>query len=391
MNFDLSPAEQDFRDGLRVWLAQYAPKGPPAGPLWSDPEMERRRAWQRTLFDGGYAGLAWPREYGGRGATLMEQIVFNEEVARARAPDPLNRIGLYMVGPTIIAAGTEEQKQRYLRGILSADEIWCQGFSEPNAGSDLAAIQCRAIDRGDYYEVAGQKVWTTLARIADWCLLLTRTSREASRRSAFTMLLVDMHCPGVSVRPLRDITGGSQFNEVFFDGVRVPKAHTLGEAGNGWSVAMTTLAHERGTLALSLAMELEMVLDEVVELARDRMPGLDSNRRSALRQRIAELAIEARTLRLNGYRALRSMLRSEDPGPEGAMGRLHWSGINQRLQDVGLDLLGMEGGLSASESMLVTRRIQQFLTARGQSIAGGTSEILRSTVAERLLGLPRSR
>jgi alkylation response protein AidB-like acyl-CoA dehydrogenase len=353
--------------------------------------MQRRREWQRTLFDGGYAGLAWPREYGGRGATLMEQVVFNEEVARVRAPDPLNRIGLYMVGPTIIAAGTEEHKQRYLRGILSADEIWCQGFSEPNAGSDLAAIQCRAVDRGNYYEVSGQKVWTTLARIADWCLLLTRTSKEASRRTAFTMLLVDMHTPGISVRPLRDMTGGSQFNEMFFDAVRVPKAQTLGEAGTGWSVAMTTLAHERGTLALSLAMELDMVLDEVVELARDRMPSLDANRRAALRQRIAELAIEARTLRLNGYRALRNMLRSEDPGPEGAMGRLHWSGINQRRQEVGLDLLGMEAAISDSESIAATRRIEQFLAARGQSIAGGTSEILRSTVAERLLGLPRSR
>jgi alkylation response protein AidB-like acyl-CoA dehydrogenase len=321
----------------------------------------------------------------------MEQVVFNEEVARVRAPDPLNRIGLYMVGPTIIAAGTEEHKQRYLRGILSADEIWCQGFSEPNAGSDLAAIQCRAVDRGDHYEVSGQKVWTTLARIADWCLLLTRTSKEASRRTAFTMLLVDMHSSGISVRPLRDLTGGSQFNEMFFDAVRVPKAQALGQAGTGWSVAMTTLAHERGTLALSLAMELDMVLDEVVELARDRMPSLDANRRAALRQRIAELAIEARTLRLNGYRALRNMLRSEDPGPEGAMGRLHWSGINQRLQEVGLDLLGMEAAISSSESMAATSRIEQFLASRGQSIAGGTSEILRSTVAERLLGLPRSR
>jgi alkylation response protein AidB-like acyl-CoA dehydrogenase len=321
----------------------------------------------------------------------MEQVVFNEEVARVRAPDPLNRIGLYMVGPTIIAAGTEEQKQRHLREILSADEIWCQGFSEPNAGSDLAAIQCRAVDRGDHYEVTGQKVWTTLARIADWCLLMTRTAKDSSRRTAFTMLLVDMHSPGVSVRPLRDMTGGSQFNEMFFDSVQVPKAQTLGEPGNGWSVAMTTLAHERGTLALSLAMELDMVLDEIVDLARDRMPSLDASRQATLRQRIAGLAIEARTLRLNGYRALRNMVRSEDPGPEGAMGRLHWSGINQRLQDVGLDLLGMEGAMSGSDSMLVTRRIEQFLAGRGQSIAGGTSEILRSTVAERLLGLPRSR
>src|SRR5437016_8675437 len=170
--------------------------------------MQRRRQWQRTLFHGGYAGLAWPREYGGRGATLMEQIVFNEEVARAHAADPLNRIGLYMVGPTIIAAGTEEQRRRYLRNILSADEIWCQGFSEPSAGSDMASIHCRASDKGDFYEVTGQKVWTTLARVADWCLLLTRSSLDTPRRSAFTMLLVDMHSPGVTVRPLRDMTGG---------------------------------------------------------------------------------------------------------------------------------------------------------------------------------------
>jgi alkylation response protein AidB-like acyl-CoA dehydrogenase len=391
MNFDLSPSEQEFRHGLRLWLAEHAPREPAVGPLWSDPEMERRRAWQRTLFDGGYAGLAWPREYGGRGATLMEQIVFNEEVARVRAPDPLNRIGLYMAGPTIIVAGNEEQKQRYLRSILNADEIWCQGFSEPNAGTDLASIQTRAVDRDDHYEVSGQKVWTTLARIADWCLLLTRTSTQSPPRFAFTMLLVDMHSPGVSVRPLKDMTGGSQFNEVFFDRVRVPKSHVLGEPGSGWSVAMTTLAHERGTLALSLAMELDMVLEEVIELARERLPMLDPDRRVVFRQRIAELAIEARTLRLNGYRALPNMMRSEDPGPEGAMGRLHWSGINQRLQEIGMDLLGMAALTMTGEPSQVTRRGEQFLAARGQSIAGGTSEILRSTVAERLLGLPRSR
>ena len=391
MNFDLSPSDQEFRHDLRLWLADHAPKGPPAGPLWSDPEMERRRAWQRTLFAGGYAGLAWPREYGGRGATLMQQIVFNEEVARARTPDPLNRIGLFMVGPTIISAGTEEQRQRYLRPILSADEIWCQGFSEPDAGSDLASIRCRAVDRGDYYEVVGQKVWTTLARIASWCLLLTRTSQESARRGAFTMLLVDMHSPGVRVRPLRDMTGGSQFNEVFFDNVQVPKTQILGQPGNGWSVAMTTLAHARGTLALSLAMELDIVVDEVVELARHRRPALDEAQRPLVRQRLAELAIEARTLRLNGYRGLRNMLRAEDPGPEGALGRLHWSGINQRLQDLGVDLLGMEGALSDAGVLEVTRRIEQFLASRGQTIAGGTSEILRNTVAERLLGLPRSR
>jgi alkylation response protein AidB-like acyl-CoA dehydrogenase len=391
VNFELSESEREFRDGLREWLRISVPKEQAAGPLWSDPEMERRRAWQRTLFKGGYAGLAWPREYGGRGASLMEQIVFNEEIARVRAPDPLNRIGLYMVGPTIIAAGTEEQKQRYLRCILNADEIWCQGFSEPNAGSDLASIRCRAMDRGDHYEVSGQKVWTTLARIADWCLLLTRTSAEAARREAFTMLLVDMHSPGVSVRPLRDMTGGYQFNEVFLDSVLVSKTQVLGGAGNGWSVAMTTLAHERGTLALNLAMELEMVLDEVLELARERLPSLDDGRRIDIRQRLAALAIDARTLRLNGYRALPTMLRSEDPGPEGALGRLHWSGINQRLQELGMELLGMEALTTQSGSSEVTRRVEQFLASRGQSIAGGTSEILRSTVAERFLGLPRSR
>ena len=321
----------------------------------------------------------------------MEQVIFNEEIARSRVPEPLNIIGLYMVGPTIITFGTPEQKKRYLRNILTADEIWCQGFSEPDAGSDLAAIRCHAVDRADHYEVSGQKVWTTLAHVADWCMLLVRTgdSTRQSRRASFTMVIVDMHSRGVTVRPLRDMAGGSQFNAIFFDSVPVPKHQTLGSEGQGWDVAMTTLSHERGTLALDLAGRLELNLADVLELARERSSSLTPERREILRQQLAQLNIEARALKLNGYRALPRILRNGDPGPEGAMGRLQWSHINQRLQELALDVSGLHGMIG--DGAAANSREEDFLRSRANSIAGGTSEILRNAIAERVLGLPRSR
>jgi alkylation response protein AidB-like acyl-CoA dehydrogenase len=391
MNFDLSPAELEFRDHLREWLSANVPARREVGPLWGDAEIEHRRAWQRKLQEGGYIGLAWPEEHGGRGATLMEQVIFNEEIARSRVPEPLNIIGLYMIGPTIIRFGTPEQKKRYLRNILTADEIWCQGFSEPDAGSDLGAIRCAAVDKGDHYEVSGQKVWTTLARVADWCMLLVRTgdSPSPNGRPGFTMVIVEMRSPGVTVRSLRDITGGSQFNAIFFDSVVVPKHQTLGPEGKGWNVAMTTLSHERGTLALDLAGRLELNLAEVLELARARSSSFTPERRDILRQELAQLNIEARALKLNGYRALPRILRTGDPGPEGAMGRLQWSQINQRLQELALEVAGLYGMVGNGAS--TNSHVEDFLRSQANSIAGGTSEILRNAIAERVLGLPRSR
>jgi len=327
MDFELSEPELKFRDGVRAWLA--ANKPAEAGPVDVAEKsfIDDRRAWQKKMYEAGYVGLTWPKEYGGRGAGFMEQLIFNDELILAKAPEPINVIGLGMGGPVVIAHGTEDQKQRYLQPLLSAEEIWCQGFSEPNAGSDLSGLQTRADDRGDHYVVNGQKVWTTLAHVAKWCMLLTRERKEANPRDGLTYLLVDMESPGVEVRPLVQITGDAEFNEIFFKDVKVPKSQILGEAGKGWDVAITTLLHERGTLGMALATRAQLTAAELAEQARRLGRGSDP----LVRQKIARFTIEARTLQLNGYRAVSAMKRSGIPGPEGSILKLMWSELNQQM------------------------------------------------------------
>ena len=246
MDFELSPDEEAFRDEVRAWLKANAPRDD-SNEADQAKLIENRRAWQRKLYEAGYVGITWPKEYGGRGAGFMEQLIFNDEMIVAQTPEPINVIGLGMGGPVVIAHGTEEQKKRYLPPLLSAEEIWCQGFSEPNAGSDLSGLQTRAEDQGDHYLVNGQKVWTTLAHVAKWCMLVTRERKEENPRHGLTYLLVDMESPGVEVRPLVQITGDAEFNEIFFKDVKVPKSQILGEAGNGWAVAMTTDSFRRSS------------------------------------------------------------------------------------------------------------------------------------------------
>ena len=382
MDFDLNPAELAFRDEVREWLRTNLPPPDeaaeqPGRRAWID----RRRAWQRKLYDAGYIGLAWPKEYGGRGATLMEQLIFNQEATAARAPEPVNVIGLGMGGPVIIAHGTDEQKRRYLGPMLSGDEIWCQGFSEPNAGSDLSALQTRAEDRGDHYAVTGQKVWTTLGHVARWCLLLTREAVADNPRQGLTYLIVDMESPGIEVRPLVQITGDAEFNEVFFSEVKVPKAQVLGTSGYGWEVAMTTLLHERGTLGFALASRAQVTAAEVVEQARRSGAGSDR----LLRQRLAQHYIEARVLQLQSFRALTATMRSGVPGPEGSLLKLAWSELNQRMTETAVDMMGPMGLVGEGPAQY------SFLRSRGNTIEAGTSEVLRNILAERVLGLPRSR
>jgi alkylation response protein AidB-like acyl-CoA dehydrogenase len=395
VDFELSPSEQAFRDEVRSWLAGNLPAwaGGEDGDVSPEQWLEQRRAWQRTLHAAGYVGIGWPKEYGGRGATLIEQLVFNEEMIRARAPEPINIIGLGMGGPVIIAHGTPEQQARYLPPLLSADEIWCQGFSEPNAGSDLSALQTRAEGRGDHYLVNGQKVWTTLAHVARWCLLLTREQPAANPRDGLTYLIVDMQSPGVEVRPLRQITGEAEFNEIFFHDVEVPKTQLLGEPLQGWRVAMTTLLHERGTLGVALAAQSGIVASDLVDHARTAGQGGDR----LARQRVAQHWIEARCLRLNSYRAVTNTLRTGIPGPEGSILKLMWSELNQRMAESGVDLLGMAGrtggaGRPGGRGALPHKEwLHSFLRSRGNTIEAGTSEVLRNILAERVLSLPRSR
>ncbi len=376
-----TPDEAAFRAELRAWLDANLPeekRGGRGGAQRFDDSFGRE--WSRMLHEAGYAGLTWPIEYGGAGAPYSFQAIFYEETARAQAPGHVGVIGLGMAGPTIMAHGTDAQKQAHLAKILSAEEIWCQGFSEPGAGSDLAAARTRAERRGEHYVVNGQKVWSSFAHIADYCILVTLSDPEAPRYQGLTYLIVDMHAPGVEVRPLRQITGEAEFNEIFFNDVEVPVSNRLGEEGQGWQVAMTTLLHERGTLGFALTAALEVGVNRLLDVARDRVNG-----DSSLRERVANEWIELQALRYTNYRALGTLQRTGIPGPEGSAIKLRWSEQNQRMTKLGRELHGPEGILDDGWWH------HQQLRSRGNTIEAGTSEVLRNIVAERVLGLPRGR
>jgi alkylation response protein AidB-like acyl-CoA dehydrogenase len=375
------PDEAAFRSELRAWLDANLPEERRGGRGGEERYGDGfGREWSKLLFEGGYAGLTWPKEYGGAGAPYSFQAIFYEEMARAQAPGHIGVIGLGMAGPTIMAHGSEEQKQAHLAKILSAEEIWCQGFSEPDAGSDLAAARTRAERRGDVYVVNGQKVWSSFAHIADFCILVTQSDPDAPRYQNLTYLIVDMHSPGVEVRPLRQITGEAEFNEIFFNDVEVPVSNRLGDEGQGWQVAMTTLLHERGTLGFALTASLETSVNKLLEVARERVNGDE-----ALRERIATEWIELQALRFTNYRALGTLQRTGIPGPEGSAIKLRWSEQNQRLTKLGRELLGPEGILDDGWWH------HQQLRSRGNTIEAGTSEVLRNIVSERVLGLPKGR
>jgi alkylation response protein AidB-like acyl-CoA dehydrogenase len=378
VDLTLSPSEEAFRDELRAWLIGNHPGREPDGDLAG---FEFRRGWQRRLHEAGWAGVSWPREYGGRGATLVEQAIYNEEFVRAQAPSAANVLGLAMGGPTVIAHGTEEQKRRYLEPILSASEIWCQGFSEPGSGSDLASVKTRGVRDGDGWVVTGQKVWTTLAQHAKWCMLVARTDPDAPKHQGLTYFLMDMEQDGVQVRPLRQITGEAEFNELFIEEARVPDENIVGGEGNGWAVAITTLMHERATLAFGLQIAVKLALRELMGLARESGAAGDP----LVRDRLAQLYIEAEVLRLNAYRGLSAIMRDGVPGPEGSLGKWQWAEVNQALTELAMDLRGPRAVLHDDTWTF------RFLRARANSIEGGTTEILKNIVAERVLGLPRMR
>ena len=383
MDLTLSPEEEAFRDELRAWVAEHHPGREPEG---DEAAFQFRRDWQKQLYDAGWAGVSWPREYGGRGATLVEQAIFNEEMVRARAPQLANVLGLAMGGPTVIAHGTEEQRQRFLTPILSADEIWCQGFSEPDSGSDLASVKTRAVRDGDEWLVTGQKVWTTFAHHAKWCMLVARSDPDAPRHKGLTYFLMDMEQDAVQVRPLRQITGEAEFNELFLEEARIPDENIVGGEGNGWNVAITTLMHERATLAFGLQVAAKIALAELFARARETpLDGGSAADDELIRQRLAQLYIESEVLRLNAYRGLTATMKYGVPGAEGSLGKWHWSELNQALTELALDVAGPRAQLWDDPWTY------RFLRARANSIEGGTTEILKNIVAERVLGLPRMR
>ncbi|MFN2593588.1 MAG: acyl-CoA dehydrogenase family protein [Actinomycetota bacterium] len=391
MDFRDTPEEASFRSELRSWLEKNLPEG------WAerDPVAGRMdegvsREWSRKLFEAGYAGLTWPKDFGGAGAPYSFQAIFLEETARAEAPDHIGVIGLGMAGPTIIAHGTDDQKN-HLHKILSGEEVWCQGFSEPGSGSDLASLKTKAVDDGDSFVVNGQKVWSSFAHIADFCILLVRTDPSAAKHKGITYLLVDMHSPGVEVRPLRQITGDPEFNEIFFSDVRVPKESVLGEVNDGWRVAMTTLLHERGTLGFALTARLEVLFRKLVQLAKERSNGQGPATDPVIRDRIAQHWIDLQALRFTNYRALTKLMQTGVPGPEGSVAKLHWSETNQRLTKLALEVEGSTARLDGDDAGWNGFWQYQQLRSRGNTIEAGTSEILRNIIAERVLGLPRSR
>jgi alkylation response protein AidB-like acyl-CoA dehydrogenase len=379
MDLTFSDGELAFRDELRAWFAANHPGEEPTGD--EDAHYHWRRAFQRRLADDGWAAVHWPAEYGGRGATLTESAIFFEELGRAGAPLPANVLGLLLAGPTIMAWGTPEQKERHLAPILTAEEIWCQGFSEPDAGSDLAAVKTRAVRDGSDWVVTGQKVWTSGAQYSRWCMLIARTDPDAAKHRGLTYFLMDMEQDGVQVRPLRQITGESEFNELFIDGARISDAQVLGGEGNGWKVALTTLMNERAGLAFFLQVRMRRLLDAL--LAEAAASGRLED--PVIADRLGELQLKAEVLRLTAYRGLTAIEKYGQPGPEGSLTKWMWSQTNQQITQCAADLLGpaaVEAG---------GRWSYELLRARGNSIEGGTTEVLKNIVAERVLGLPKAR
>jgi len=396
VDLNLTPQELRFRDEVRAWFAANVPKD------WvkrRDEEesmagrFEYLRSWQRKLYDAGWAGISWPKDFGGRGASVMEQVIFIEEMARAEAPPMANVIALGLIGPTIIAFGTPEQKKRYLAKMLSAEEIWCQGFSEPNAGSDLASLSTSAVLDGDHFVVNGQKVWTSYAWAADWCELVVRTDPAAPKHKGLTALLVDMHSPGVEVRGLKQMSGESEFGEIFFRDVRVPVANLLGKVNEGWTVAMGTLMHERGTFGAALQVNYRRNFNRLVEIAKkiDRH-GKPAAHDPVIRQKLAQCYAEIEVMRLNQLRAFSRINETGVPGPEGSIQKIVWSELNQRFQQVAMEILGPYGQLAHGSPGAIDEGqwAYGYLRARGNTIEAGTSEIQRNIIGHFVLGLPKS-
>jgi alkylation response protein AidB-like acyl-CoA dehydrogenase len=392
MNFDFTAEENRFRDTLRAWLDQHAPALLADGPQYADPEKrwERAMRWHRALFAAGWVGIYWPKEYGGRGATLVEQYLHEEEMDRINAPGTINPVGLNIAGPTIMQWGTDEMKHRYLPPILSGDEIWCQGYSEPGAGSDVASLTTRAEDRGDYFVVNGQKVWTTLAHRAHFCLLLCRTDPSAPKHKGLSYMLVDMKTPGITVRPLVQMTGNHDFNEIFFEDVAVPKGNLLGPQNDGWRVGVTTLMFERVTVGALLQIEREAGrLREL--LTRRNASGQRPADDPSVRQRFAQMQTECQAARYSSLRSLTRRLKGQPPGPEGSIAKLFRTETMLRMASFAEEVLGPYAQLVEGSPFAIEhgRWMHSFFYARAQTIAGGTSEIQRNVIGERVLGLPK--
>jgi alkylation response protein AidB-like acyl-CoA dehydrogenase len=397
MDLNLTEQELRFRDEFRAWLEANIPEEWAAYQSQQHESSRERfdflRAWQKKMCEAGWVGLHWPKEYGGRGVSLIEQTIFTQEMARAGAPTLINVLGLSLLGPTLIAYGTDAQKRRFLPNILSADEIWCQGYSEPNAGSDLAALRTEGVLDGDHFIINGQKTWTSFGHYADWCFAVVRTDPEVAKHKGLTYMLIDMHSPGVSVRPLKQMTGESEFNEVIFEDVRVPADNVVGKVNGGWEIAIATLMLERGTLGASLQITFKRQIERLIELSKSiKRNGGTASEDPINRQKLAQIYTEIEIFRLNQMRTLTRMAKSGVPGPEGSIQKIFWSEMNQRMQQVAMEILGPYGQLTHESDYAIDHGhwAHAYLRSRGNTIEAGTSEIQRNIIGHFVLGLPKS-
>lgn len=394
MDFRYSEEDEAFRREFRAWLEANVPRDWREDGELSDPdtkeEFERRRAWHRKLYDAGWMCIHWPKEYGGRGATLMQQFIYNQELDRIKAPPTVNFQGIARVGPTLMQWGTPEQKRRYIPRIPPAEEIWCQGLSEPNHGSDLAAVQTRAVDHGDHFIVNGSKVWTSNAHHADFSTLLCRTDPSAPKHRGLSYLLVDLKSPGVTIRPLIQITGEHGFNQVFFEDVAVPKENLVGKVNEGWMVAITNMMFERTIHGgrTDMMVEVRQLADAARQVLRDGRPAIEDD---YVRDAIAAFACEAEALKYTSLRQLTRQLRGLPPGPEGSMMKLCTSDLNLRIQKFAMELLGPYAQFEyrAEGAIDHGKWSHRMLAARRGTIAAGTNEIQHNIIGERVLGLPK--
>lgn len=385
MNLRFSPEDEAFRQEVRAWLndalsGEYKDLRGRGGPGDDDALFEERRVWERKLGEAGLACMSWPEPYGGRGASLWRQVIFNEEYVRARGPGRLGHIGEGLLGPTIIALGTEAQKKHFLPPIVKAEEFWCQGYSEPNAGSDLANVQTKAVLEGDEWVITGQKIWTSGAHWSDWCFVLCRTDPKAPKHKGISYLLVPMKQPGIEVRPISQMTGTSEFNEVFFDGARTAKENVVGEINGGWKVAMATLSFERGASTLAQQLNFENELNEIIQFARQSGSAKDP----LIQQRIADAWIGLKIMRLNALRML-STSQGTELSRVGLISKLYWATWHRDLGKLAMDVLGPAAEI---ESPRFRRLQQMFLFSRADTIYAGSNEIQKNIIAERGLGLP---
>ncbi len=393
---DLNYTSEDvaFRKQVRAWLEQNLPRE-------EIRTLDQRRAWHRRLYEAGYLGMGWPKEYGGGGARPMEQAIVADEMARANAPAPTNSLGIGIVGPTIVVHGTDAQKRRYLKKILTAEELWCQLYSEPNAGSDLAALRASAEDKGDHFVVNGQKIWTSGGSIADWGLLLARTNPGVAKHKGISCFLMNMRQPGIDVRPLKQITGSSEFSEVFMTNARVEKSDLIGALGEGWAIAQTTLGYERGGRALArittYASQYSRLVQAARRLRRHGRPLIDN---PVVRQKLGRIWAELEVERYGALRVLTLLERGEHPGAAGSLTKLSYSEFEKRFMELAMEILGPYGQLTEGQPEEYRLEIDTavgdhgtwayaFLWSRAGTIYAGSSEIQKNVIGERILGLPK--